>query len=128
MKWYNRKTMIPQKPVVDDFWTHDIPLFTGAFHYYRSKPRPVRGKIHTSEERYFDKHEIIPMTTRKGRQTYVMMHPYVFEPKMILTIGLYKKPKPYADQEPAIRETIGPAKQEGVDERQIGEAQGLVLP
>jgi hypothetical protein len=115
--------MIPQKPMVDDFWTHDIPLFQGVFTYYRNKPQPVRGKVHLAEERYFEKHEIIPMTTPRGTQTYVMLHPYVFEPKMILTIGLYKKPKSFADQAPAIGETIGPAKQEGVKEQQIGEAQ-----
>ncbi len=78
-----------QTSVVDDFWTHDIPLFHGVFTYYRNKPQPVRGKVHLAEERSFEKHEIIPMTTSKGRQTYVMLHPYVFEPILTFTVGFY---------------------------------------
>ena len=50
MKWYNRHTM-NQTPVVDEFWTQDIPLFHGVFTYYRNKPQPVRGKVHLAEER-----------------------------------------------------------------------------
>ena len=68
--WYNRPAMQDR-----DFWTHDIALFDGVFRYYHSKPRPVRGKIHLAEERYFEKHEIIPLTTSRGTQTYVMLHP-----------------------------------------------------
>ncbi len=117
------KTKTQAIPSEDEYWTHDIPLFDGIFRFYHHEPRPVRGKVHLSEERYFEKHEIIPMTTSSGIQTYIMLHPYVFEPKFTFTIGLYKKPKPYADQEAAIGETVGPAKQEGVQERQIGEAQ-----
>jgi len=36
-----------------------------------------------------------------------MMQPYVREPKLTLTIGLYNKPKHYADQESPIGEVIG---------------------
>jgi hypothetical protein len=124
-KCYNRKTM-EQKPVVDDFWTHDIPLFDGVFPYYRNEPRPVRGKIHTSEEPYWlDKQEqdIRPIATLRGTRTYVMMHPYVFEPILTLTVGLYKKPKQYADMGEAIGETLGNPKQEGVRDVQIGSSQ-----
>ena len=79
MTCYNRKTMLPQTPIVDDFWTHEIPLFDGVFHYYHDKPRPVRGKIHTSDERYELHHseaerDIRPIPTRRGTRTYVMAH------------------------------------------------------
>lgn len=114
--------MIPQQPVVDEFWTQDIPLFHGVFKYYRNKPQPVRGKVHLAEERYFEKHEIIPMTTPKGMQTYVMLHPYVFEPKLTLTVGLYKKPKQVADMGEQVGEVVS-SKQEGVREVEVGKCQ-----
>ncbi len=121
---YNRETM--NKATVDDFWTHDLFLFQGHFKYYRNKKLPVRGKIHTSEETYhLDSFEtdIRPMETLKGSRTYIMMHPYVMEPILTFTVGLYNKPKQYADQDEAIGETIGGPKREGVRDVQIGSAQ-----
>lgn len=113
----------------DDFWTQDIPLFTGVFRFYHHKPRPMRAKIHTAEERYTDGyHEIVPLSAKTGVRHSVLLQPYVFAPKLTLTIGLYKKPKVFADQEPAIGETVGPIKQEGVTERQIGNSQAWYYP
>jgi hypothetical protein len=112
--------------MLDDFWTHDIPLFKGTFAYYRNQPRPVRGNIHTSEETYrlnaFEQ-DIRPIETLKGSRTYVMLHPYVFEPILTFRVGPYKKPKQYADQEEVIGQTLGGVKQEGVREVRIGSAQ-----
>jgi hypothetical protein len=112
------------KPVEDDFWTHHLPLFTAHFPTYYTKPQKVFGKFHTSEEQYFgNASEIVPIKQKKGKCTYIMMHPYVFEPKFTLTIGLYNKPKRYADQDEAIGKTIGQPKQEGFREAQVGNAQ-----
>ena len=59
--------------------------------------RDVRGKAHLSEEPYshdsFDP-EIVPITTRKGTRTYVMLHPYMLDPIMQLTILLSPYPQP----------------------------------
>ena len=110
----------------DPFWTHETPLFDAAFRYYRNEPRPVRGKIHTGEEPYrLEPYEqdIRPIETLRGTRTSIMMHPYVFEPILTFTVGLYKKSKVYADQEAAIGETLGSPKQEGVRDVQIGSAQ-----
>jgi hypothetical protein len=75
----------------DDFWTEHIQLFTAQFPTYYAKPQKVWGKFHASDERYFDgSHEIIPLAHRKGQRTYIMMHPYVLEPKLTFTVGLYK--------------------------------------
>lgn len=85
-----------------------------------------RGKIHTSEEPYrveADERDIRPIEHLRGTRTYVMLHPYVFEPVLTLTVGLYKKPKQYADMGEAIGETLGDPKQEGVRDVQIGNAQ-----
>src|SRR6266568_5700141 len=109
----------------DDFWTHDIPLFDGVFGYYHNQSRPVRGKVHLSEEPYrldeFEQ-EVRPIQTLRGTRTYIMLHPYVFEPILTLTVGLYKKPEQYADMGEAIGETLGSQKQEGVREVEIGNA------
>jgi hypothetical protein len=51
-----------------------------------------------------------------------MMHPYVLEPKLTLTVGLYSKPKQYADQDSPIGEVIG-SNHEGLREVQVGNAQ-----
>jgi hypothetical protein len=108
----------------DNFWTEHIQLFTAQFPSYYTKPQKVIGRFHISEERFIaSKHEIIPITEKKGERTYVMMQPYVREPKLTLTIGLYNKPKHYADQDSAIGKTIGQPKQEGFREVQVGNAQ-----
>ena len=120
-KWYNRPAM------QDEFWNHDIALFDGVFSYYHNTPRPVRGKIHTSEEPYElmgkSEQDIRPLPTRHGTRTYTMLHPYVFEPILTLTVGLYKKPRQVADMGEAIGATLGSPKQEGVREVEIGNAQ-----
>jgi hypothetical protein len=51
-----------------------------------------------------------------------MMQPYVREPSLTLTIGLYDKPKQYADQGSPIGEVIG-SKREGFKDVKVGNAQ-----
>ena len=101
--------------VEDDFWTERLPFFTAQLPAYYRKPQQIHGKFHTSEEQYeASQYEIIPISERKGKRTYVMMQPYVVEPNLTLTIGLYSNPKHYADQESPIGETIGTPQVEGV--------------
>jgi hypothetical protein len=115
--------------VEDDFWTERLPFFTAQFPTYYRKPQQVHGRFHTSEEKYEAlRYEIIPISERKGKRTYVMMHPYVVEPKLTLTIGLYSNPKHYADQESPIGETIGTPQVEGFREAQVGSAQAWYYP
>ena len=48
--------------VEDDFWTEHRELFTAQFPSYYTKPQKVRGRFHTSEEKYSaSTHEIIPI-------------------------------------------------------------------
>jgi hypothetical protein len=116
----------------DDFWTHDIPLFPVALPYYHNKPRMVQGKIHLSEEKYlYDKYEIIPLRMKPGetcKRTYVMMHPYILEPEMFISIGLYPKPKQYADQSEVIGETLSSPQEKGMRQNQVGNAQAWYYP
>ena len=51
-----------------------------------------------------------------------MMQPYVREPKLTLTVGIYNQPKKYHDQESPIGEVIG-SHHEGFREVQVGNAQ-----
>jgi hypothetical protein len=121
MKTNTRERELDSK---DDFWTVHQPFFTTKFDSYYTKPQKVWGRFHTSEERYFGTDsEIIPLEHKKGKKTYIMMHPYVIEPKLTLTIGLYNKPKQYADQEDVIGKTIGIPQYEGFREAQMGNAQ-----
>jgi hypothetical protein len=52
-----------------------------------------------------------------------MMQPYVREQIWLMSVGLYNKPKKYADQESAIGKTIGQPKQQGFRDVQVGNAQ-----
>jgi len=114
--------------IEDEFWTEHLPFFTTQFPAYYREPKQVHGRIHTSDERYFDgSHEILPLTQRRGQRTYVMMHPYVLEPKLTFTVGLYNKPKQYADQESPIGEVIG-SNHEGLREAQVGNSQAWYYP
>ncbi len=111
-------------PPEDDYWTERIQLFTAQFPSYYTKPQKVWSRFHISEERFTaSKHEIIPITEKGGKRTYVMMQPYVLEPILTMTVGLYNTPKHYADQDSAVGKTIGQPKQEGFREVQVGNAQ-----
>jgi hypothetical protein len=91
----------------DDFWTEHLPFFIARFPTYYTKPQKVWGRFHTSDEQYeSSRYEIIPISEKKGPRTYVMMQPYVREPKLTLTVALYTQPKHFADQESPIGEVI----------------------
>ncbi len=118
-----------QSAVEDDFWTERLQLLTAQFPIYYTKPQKVWGRFHTKEEDYFGAaSEIVPLKHKKGRCTYIMMQPYVLEPILTFTVGLYKTPKHYADQESAIGKTIGQPKQQGFREVQVGDAQAWYYP
>jgi hypothetical protein len=102
----------------DGFWSARHYLFTAKFPTYYKQPQKVWGRFHSSEEEYHasQDEEIIPIKVKKGKRTYVMMQPYVREPNLTLTVGIYDKPKQYADQDAVIGRTIGTPKLEGFKE------------
>jgi hypothetical protein len=113
----------------DDFWTERFPFFTAQFPTYYRKSQHVHGRFHTSDERYFDgSREIIPLTERRGQRIYIMMHPYVLEPKLTFAVGLYTKPKHYHDQDSSIGEVIGSQHMTGFREVAVGSAQAWYYP
>src|SRR5438128_350111 len=102
------------EPAEQPYFTHDTSLFTGSFAYFRNEPRLVRGKLHLKDETYSKTDadlEIVPLTQKKGKCTYIDLKAYVLVPDIRLTIGLYAQPKQYADQEPAIGEVIASREQ-----------------
>lgn len=124
--------MNAQPTPIDDYWTHDTHLFAGVFRYYsrdKSKPQPVRARIHISEEHYYNSlvSEIIPLKSREGKRQYIMMQPYILRPQVYLTIGMYQKPKHYADQDDAIGEVVSTQVKETRQE-QIGNSQVWYYP
>lgn len=107
----------------DTFWTEHLQFFTAHFSSSYTKPQKVWGRFHASEEKYTDGiRDLFPLKYPKGTRTYVMMQPYVLEPVLTLQVGLYVKPKKYADQESPIGEVTG-MHQEGFREAQVGNAQ-----
>ncbi len=126
----NRTVYIPPQHN-DDFWTHDAPLFVGTFPYYRNDPRMVQARLHISEEKFwYREHEIIPLNMKPGvtgKRTYVMMHPYVLEPELFMTVGMYPKPKHYSDQDEAIGEVLS-TQVKGMRQQQIGSGQAWYYP
>ena len=126
----NLTRYIPVTHDDDDYWTHDTPLFVGTFRYYRNKPHMVQGRVHVAEEQFRDSslNEIIPLSTKKGTRHYINMQPYVLEPEVFITIGLYPKPKQYADQDEAIGETISTPQVKGMRQHQVGNAQAWYYP
>jgi hypothetical protein len=114
--------------VEDDFWTERLPFFTAQFSSYYTKPQKVHGRFHTSEENYsLSAHEIIPISEKHGKRSYVFMQPYVYEPYFNFTVKLYDKPKHYHDQESPIGQVIR-SQQNGFQEVSIGSAQAWYYP
>jgi hypothetical protein len=88
----------------------------------------VQGRIHLSKERYSGRYkDIIPLSGEGGVRQYVNMHPYVLEPELFMTVGLYQKPKQYADQDEAIGEVLS-AQQKSMRQHQAGNAQAWYYP
>jgi hypothetical protein len=113
----------------DPFWTHDTLLFEGSFKYYRDKKQQVRGKIHMVGGRYdfnnFHRLERSYLNNPNGRCFYMLMHPYVVQPNIVMNIAL--QPKHYADAGDIIGKTIS-SSVEGVRHHDIGSAQAWYYP
>src|SRR5437588_11300068 len=76
----------------DPYWTEDTSLFEGSFRYFRGSPSMVRARIHVDEERYrLDAADLESslITQKAGSRSYVLLKPYVLEPDITLTVGLY---------------------------------------
>jgi hypothetical protein len=115
----------------DPFWSHDTLLFEGQFKYYRDKKQQVRGKIHLVGERYdfnnIGNHlERSYLNNRKGQRIYLLMHPYVVQPNIVMSMVV--QPKHYADAGDILGKTMGSARVAGFHHHDIGSAQAWYYP
>ena len=114
----------------DSFWMHDTLLFEGNFKYYGNKKQEIRGKIHIAGERY-DFHnfghslERSYLKSRKGERVYLLMHPYVVQPNIVMNIVV--QPKHYADAGTILGKTID-SRVSGLRQEDIGSAQAWYYP
>src|SRR5919199_5147868 len=105
----------------DPYWTEDTSLFEGSFRYFRGSPSIVRCRIHVDEEAYrLDAADLESslIAQKAGSRSYVLLKPYVLEPDISLTVGLYAGQT--SDQ--AVGEVLA-SEWEGMRQRDIGQAQ-----
>lgn len=123
-----KTTTQSEQPVTDDpFWSEYSHLFTTNVPAYLTEQK-IFGRFHISEEEYVTfPSEIVPISKKRGTRSYVMMHPFVVEPELTLTVGLYNKQKKYADKESPIGEVIN-THCRGLRETQLGNAQAWYYP
>jgi hypothetical protein len=106
----------------DDYWTHDLLLGEAPIGRETSL---VRLKLHVSEEPYRSRAaaDIVPLAHPVGLATYLHAKPYILEPAITLTIGVFPTP---TDQG-VIGEVEG-SEREGMRHREIGNAQAWYYP
>ncbi len=104
----------------DEYWTDDLSLGEVAL------PREisvVRLRWHQSEERIRDHEELLPLEHKTGPRFYIHARPYVLEPAITLTVGLY----PTSTETGAVGEVVG-SEWEGMRHREVGQAQAWYYP
>lgn len=89
----------------------------------------VQGKVSIYEEHYNTRiaTEIIPLHHAEGTRHSVHLKPYILEPQLFLTVGLYTTPKHYADQDEVIGEVLK-TEEKGMRQHEIGNAQAWYYP
>jgi hypothetical protein len=106
----------------DRYWTDDLLL--GEIPLW-GETSTVRLRLHVSEEPYRSRAaaDIVPLAHPSGLATYVHGRPYVHEPEISLTVGLYPMPS----EAGTIGEVLG-ADWVGMRQREIGNAQAWYYP
>jgi hypothetical protein len=106
----------------DPYWTDDallgeVPLPDG--------PALVRLRAHHAVEPYHGRNvaELVPLAHPVGERGYVHARPYVLEPEITLTVGLFPAPRGSG----AVGEVVDAA-WEGMRHVEIGQAQGWHYP
>lgn len=102
------------------FWQQDVLIGEAPV---RGERTSIRLRVHTSPERYGGREELYPLTQRRGERLYVLAKPYILEPQITLSIGLYPTPTARG----AIGEVVG-SEWEGMRHQDIGNAQGWCYP
>ena len=115
-----------REPARDPYWSEDTSLFEGSFRYFRGSPSIVRARIHLDEEHYrLDAADLESalITQQSGSRSYVLLKPYVLEPDITLTVGIYTG----QTRDKAVGEVLA-SEWEGMRQRDIGHAQAWHYP
>jgi hypothetical protein len=104
----------------DDYWSADLAIGEARIGREISA---VRLRLRVSDEPYRGRGELYPLAHKSGRRTYVHGRPYILEPAITLSVGLYPTPT----ETGAIGEVID-ATWEGMRHREIGNAQAWYYP
>jgi hypothetical protein len=101
----------------DDLLVGELPLPTG--------PALVRLRLHQSEKTYHERHSarLLPVRHPAGTRTYIQARPYLLEPAITLTVGLFPTPETTG----AIGEVVDSA-WDGMHHVEIGQAQAWPYP
>jgi hypothetical protein len=97
----------------DPYWTDDFLLAEAPV---QGEPSAVRLRLHRAEE-------LVPLAHRTGTRAYVHAKPYVLEPELTLSVGLY----PAETDQGAIGEVLS-SDWVGMRQREIGQAQAWFYP
>ena len=106
----------------DPYWTDDVLLGEAPI---QGEPSPVRLRLHVSEEpdHASNREELVPLAHRAGSRAYVHAKPYVSEPDITLSVGLF----PTETARGAIGEVLS-SDWVGLRQREIGRAQARFYP
>jgi hypothetical protein len=112
----NRREREPDDPYYQhEHFIGEVPI--------QGRPTGLHLRIHTQDEPYRGRHEIYPVSAPRGTRTYIHAKPYVLEPDIRLTVGLYQRPDPTG----AVGRVIG-SEQRNWRRREIGQAQAWHYP
>ncbi len=75
----------------DNYWNSNTILGDGMIDGERSL---IRLKLHRSDEQYYYKQELFPLSSRTGERIYFHAKPYILIPDMTLTFAPYATPAP----------------------------------
>jgi hypothetical protein len=112
--------MSNQHQTIDTYWNSNHVIGDGIIGDEKSL---IRLKLHRSEERYFHKEELFPLSTRTGTRIYFHAKPYILIPDITLTIATYPRPA----KDGAIGEVIG-SDVKKLKPLEIGNAQAWYYP
>ena len=103
----------------DPYWQEDTALGEGRID---DEQYGIRLRLHTSAERYQETREIVSLKHRRGERIYCHGRPYILQPEITLSIGVY--PEPRGDQ---VGEVLS-SEWEGMRHQDIGNAQAWYYP
>lgn len=105
----------------DPYWTDDLAF--GEAVVVAGARSMVRLRWHQSEERIRHHDELLPLAEKTDRRAYVHARPYVLEPAISLTIGLYPR-----ETSPGIIGEVVDLSRHGMRQRELGQAQAWYYP